>query len=192
MVVTPNPEQVMMAQKDWRFMQILNEASLALPDGVGLVWASKLLCNRSKKYGAGRKNKGLNPAFGLCVEDSTLSERVTGEVVMNELVRISTERGWKIMMVGGRKHAAQLAVEKLRIRNHELRIKGIDGHGDIRNYSREENEKVVNEINEFRPDILFTAYGAPWQEKWLAENLDKLEIKVGMVVGGALDMMHRV
>ena len=37
--------------------------------------------------------------------------------------------------------------------------------------------------------MLFVAYGAPWQEKWLAENLSKLKIKVGMVVGGSFDMI---
>lgn len=40
-VVTPNPEIVMLARNDSRFMQIINTADLVVPDGVGIVWASK-------------------------------------------------------------------------------------------------------------------------------------------------------
>ena len=40
-VVTPNPEHVVMAQDDKEFKEVLNAADLSIPDGVGLIWASK-------------------------------------------------------------------------------------------------------------------------------------------------------
>ena len=43
LVVTPNPEMVMAARQDAEFRAILNGAALAVPDGIGLVWAARLL-----------------------------------------------------------------------------------------------------------------------------------------------------
>lgn len=40
-LVTPNPEQVVLAQKDKRFANILNQADVAIPDGVGVAWATR-------------------------------------------------------------------------------------------------------------------------------------------------------
>ena len=40
-ICTPNPEIVMEAQKDRELMNILHEADLVVPDGIGVVWASK-------------------------------------------------------------------------------------------------------------------------------------------------------
>jgi len=42
-IVTPNPEQVMLARNDTHVANILNQADVALPDGSGVVWASRQL-----------------------------------------------------------------------------------------------------------------------------------------------------
>ncbi len=35
-IATPNPEQIVLAQKDKQFLEILNQADVAIPDGIGL------------------------------------------------------------------------------------------------------------------------------------------------------------
>jgi len=62
-----------------------------------------------------------------------------------------------------------------------------NGEVDIKNPQR--NNEVVAKINKFKPDILLVAYGAPWQEKWLWANRNKLKAKVAMGVGGAFDYL---
>ena len=166
MVVTPNPEQIILAQKDGSFREILNQASLALCDGEGLRWAARFL-----------------------EVDPPIPERATGEEVMQELLERAAKKRWKVMLVGGRPGVAQKAVRDLRFKNHDLRVDGFEGIRNIRAYSREENERAVKRINRFKPALLFVAFGAPWQEKWLAQNFNALNIRVGMVVGGALDMI---
>jgi N-acetylglucosaminyldiphosphoundecaprenol N-acetyl-beta-D-mannosaminyltransferase len=166
MVVTPNPEQVVLAQKDRYFREILNKASLALCDGEGLLWA-----------------------VGFLGEKPTVPERVTGEEVMKELVKMAAAKGWKVFLLGGKPGVAQKAGEKLKISNEKLKIRASSGAENIWQETDEERKRIISEINRFKPDLLFVAYGAPWQEKWLARNLDKLDIKIGMVVGGALDMI---
>ena len=71
----------------------------------------------------------------------------------------------------------------------KFKIKGIEGMKDIQHSNPGENRRVIREINTFRPALLFVAFGAPWQEKWLAQNFNALNIRVGMVVGGALNMI---
>lgn len=54
LVVTPNPEIVQRARKDQEFASILAEADLVIPDGIGVVYASKIL---------GRPLKGRVPGI---------------------------------------------------------------------------------------------------------------------------------
>ncbi len=42
-VATVNPEFIMAAQANADFKQVLNEAALNVPDGIGLVWGGRLL-----------------------------------------------------------------------------------------------------------------------------------------------------
>lgn len=43
LVVTPNAEIVQIARKDPEFMEIIGKADLVIPDGIGVVYASKIL-----------------------------------------------------------------------------------------------------------------------------------------------------
>jgi N-acetylglucosaminyldiphosphoundecaprenol N-acetyl-beta-D-mannosaminyltransferase len=52
----------------------------------------------------------------------------------------------------------------------------------------EENVKILEDINQAKPDILFVAFGMGKQEKWIVENLKKIPgVKIAMGVGGAFD-----
>ena len=42
-VVTPNPEIVDLCRRDSEFMGIVNHAALVLPDGIGIIYAAKIL-----------------------------------------------------------------------------------------------------------------------------------------------------
>lgn len=52
-----------------------------------------------------------------------------------------------------------------------------------------ESLRILSKINKYKPDLLLVAYGAPWQEKWIYHNLDKLQAKVVMGVGGTFDYL---
>jgi N-acetylglucosaminyldiphosphoundecaprenol N-acetyl-beta-D-mannosaminyltransferase len=180
-IVTPNPEQVVMAQKDVSYRNILNSSSLALCDGIGLLLASRFIKGKAK----------LNGKTG-----NFLKKRVTGEETMREIIAQAKQKGWRVMLVGGKRGVAattalifQNLKEKDEKYNEKFTIAGINGHQDISVYTKGENDRVVKQINDYKADVLFVAYGAPWQERWLYENIDDLKINVGMVVGGALDMV---
>lgn len=152
-IVTPNPEMVMLAQQDKEFKKILNQADLAIPDGVGLRLA-------------------LRQAQGRQLE------RLTGRDLMLALIKT----GHKTLLVGGAPGVAKKAA--LTIRSN---LVGSPTRLDLEGVS----EPDVRAINRFRPDLLFVALGQGKQEKWIAKNLAKLQVKVAMGVGGALDQIAK-
>ncbi|MEA3459661.1 MAG: WecB/TagA/CpsF family glycosyltransferase, partial [Chloroflexota bacterium] len=76
-IVTVNPEFVVAAQRDEEFKRILNAADLALPDGIGLIWASRLL--------------------GPC---RPLRERVAGSDLVPKVGALAAERGYRLFLLG--------------------------------------------------------------------------------------------
>ena len=95
-IVTPNPEQIMLAQENEEFLKRLNRADVALPDGVGLVWAMKLV-------------KGVS------------IQRIPGVDFMSELVRMANKNNWEIGLIGGFNGIGKKAVEELKLSYANLR-----------------------------------------------------------------------
>jgi len=169
-VVTPNPEMVMLARRDSEFQRILNGADLAIPDGIGLVWASRIL---------GRP----------------LRSRVTGTDLFQELCAEAARRGGKVFLLGAGRGVAEKAARKLRRRYQKLRIAGTfagdaSPKGDKETVAAVKAAAINNQqstINNI--DLLFVAYGCGKQEKWIARNLKKVPVKVAVGVGGAFDFV---
>ena len=164
-IVTPNPEMIVQAQKDEKFKQALNGADIAITDGVGLVWALRWI-NRGQK----RRIK-----------------RITGIKVMESLCRMADRKNWKVFLLGGGLGVAVQASVKLKQAYQNLQIMGWAGSQNIEKAEKEEKRKLIKKINEYKPDLLFVAYGHGRQEKWIAENLGRLNVKVAMGIGGAFD-----
>lgn len=159
-VVTVNPEFVVMAQEDRDFRDILNKADLALPDGVGLLWASRIL-------------------------GSPLRKRVAGSDLVEGLAWRAASRGYSLYLLGARPGVGQQAALALQGRYPGLRIAGTYPGSP----SPEEEEEIVARVREASPHILLVAYGAPAQDRWIRGNLERLGVPVCMGVGGGLDFV---
>ena len=94
-------------------------------------------------------------------------KRVSGIDLMLGLIK----KGHKTLLVGARPGVALKAAKKL----------GVLGL----------TEPDLNAINKIKPDLLFVAFGQAKQEKWIAKNLPRLQVKVAMGVGGALDQIAK-
>lgn len=88
-VVTPNPEIVMLAQKDPGYGETLAGAALTLPDGIGVIYAAKLLK---------RPLQGRVPGIDFA---SALLSRMVGE-------------GLKLYLLGAKPGVAEQAAENLK------------------------------------------------------------------------------
>ncbi len=161
-VVTVNSEFIMAAQKDAEFREILNSADLAVPDGAGLLWASRFLF--------GKKGK--------------LKGRVTGIDLVWELVKMAAEKGWSIYFLGAAPGVAKKTANRLRLIHRNLKVAGTSV-GEPKFSQR----KIVQNIKKSKADILLVAYGAPKQDEFIYKNLKKLGVKIAMGIGGSFDFI---
>lgn len=158
-VFTPNSEMVYAAYKNSEFCEILNSADMLTPDGIGIVYASKILGN-------------------------PLSERAGGyDIACSIIDRISTS-GERLYLFGGKPGIAEQAAEKLCEKYPFINIVGT--HNGY--FAPDENDEIVKDINESGADILFVCLGSPMQENWIFENREKLSCRVMMGIGGSLDV----
>jgi len=162
MIFTPNPEIVLTAQKDKEFKRILNKASLSICDGKGLQMA-------------------MNKLPG-----SKLKERVTGVDFMVEVCRLAEDNDKSVFLLGAARGVAEEAAYKLQNQFPTLKVAGTYSGSD----KPTETKKAIEYINQTKPDVLFVAFGAPKQEKWINNNLKKIKsVKIAMGIGGSFDFI---
>jgi N-acetylglucosaminyldiphosphoundecaprenol N-acetyl-beta-D-mannosaminyltransferase len=159
-IYTPNPEFVMMANEDEEFKDILNKGDLVIPDGIGIVIASKIM----KK---------------------SITQRVAGYDLTQEVFKRIKGTNKTVYFFGASKGVAQQAADKMKEIHKDLNIIGVhDGYFD-----ETEEKKIIESINSLKPDILLVGLGALKQEKWIEQNINNLNVKVAIGVGGSFDGM---
>lgn len=185
---TPNPEIILHAQKDQDYRNIINQADLQTPDGIGLLWASEYL---NTKQGKSRISKLtlLAKIFQPNKCHSVLTERVTGVELTKQICKVADQLNKKVFLLGAAEGVAQKTASILKKQYPSLDIAGT--------YSgtpqAQEEEKITSLINNSEAEILLVAYGAPAQEKWIARNLGKMpKIKLAGGVGGTFDFISGI
>ena len=157
---TPNLEMLEGARKEEETRKILNSASVSLPDGAGLLLASRFL-------GISIKNRVAGIDFG------------------EELIALSEREGKRVFLLGGERGIAKKAAKKLITKHKNLQICGI--HNGY--FTNDEEEDIIKKIQLAAPDVLLVCMGFPRQERFVYENASHLlGIKVIACLGGALDV----
>lgn len=158
-IVTANPEIVMYANEDKEYMKIIQEADYVVPDGSGILLASKRL-------------------------KQPLQERITGYDLMMELLKEANDENWSIYFLGGKEEVNIKAVNRIQEQFPKVNIIGRH-HG----YFSLDDEKVPNEIRSLKPDLVFVALGFPRQEQWIYRHYNTFEKGVFIGVGGSVDVL---
>lgn len=159
-IYTPNSEIMMAAQRDPELKNILRSADMVIPDGAGVVLASRIL--------------GLD-----------LPEKVAGFDLVKNLLQAAKDRCTSFFLFGGKPGIAEAAAE-----NTEKTYPGVVIKGCHNGYfSEEEENSILDEINLANADVLLVALGAPKQEKWIHEHKNRLNVKICIGVGGTLDVL---
>ena len=160
MIFTPNSEMLLDAVKDRELENILNEAQLVIPDGIGVVIASKF-------YG------------------TPLKERVTGVDLSMKILELGAKRNSKLFLLGASKESVEAAAEKIKENYKGINVVGIrDGY-----YLEDDEEQIIDEISNSGADILFVGLGAPRQEKLIYKYKDRLGVKIALGFGGGIDVL---
>lgn len=181
-IVTVNPEFIMAAQKDQEFMKILNNADLSVADGSGLLFASRFLLR--------------NP----------INEKVTGIDLFWSILELATKNRYSIFLLGGENGSGAKTAQVLKNKYPHLIIAGTyEGFPvleqpksksykdhrltDIKSKVIDQNIEIIQKIRKAKPDVLFVAYGAPKQDKFIARYKKALNVPVMIGVGGTFDFV---
>jgi len=158
-IYTPNSEIIMAAYRDSEFCHVLNSADVLLADGIGVVYASKILKN-------------------------PITERAAGYDTACRTLEKLAPLGKTVYLFGAKPGVAEAAGEEMMKRYPGIKIAGCaDGYFDD-----EKEKEIIKDINEKKPDLLFVCLGAPKQEKWLHAHKNEMEFGVAMGIGGSLDV----
>ena len=201
-IVTPNPEIIVKAQEDDEFLRILNSADLSIPDGVGIAAANKFLNLPTPTQPARKVLTFL--AQGLGVGFSTIFDRewiikevniIRGRDLFLELIKLANKKRWKVFLLGDRAGSAEKTKEQLAKSYKSLKLfthqgPNLDDNAKPRTKVDIKIEKAAKKsINKVKPHLLFIAFGAPKQEKWLDKHKKSLNFKGAMTVGGTFDYL---
>lgn len=163
-VATANTDFLINAESDPELRHILRQCDLVVPDGMPVVWASKLL-------------------------GSPLPERVTGADIVPRIAALAAEKGYRVYLLGGNPDVAKKAQEKLETDYPGINIVGRYSP-PLAHIIEMNNDHILEDIYRTEPDILLVAFGCPKQEKWVHMHrhlLGKVSICIG--VGGTFDFI---
>lgn len=155
-----NVHSIYIARRDPEFHHELNHADIVLPDGSGLLLASRL--------------------FGVPV-----IENLNGTDFTPKLLQEAERSDWSLYLLGARETVVRKCYEQLTMQYPRLRIVG--WHSGY--FRPEEEDSIVQNINVKRPHIVLVAMGSPLQEKWIARNANGLRAGVCLAVGGLFDFL---
>ena len=162
LIMHVNAHGLNLAYRDPRLRKTLNRADIVFCDGSGVALAARLL---------GRPRL----------------RRFTHADEMWNLARFAEGHGLSLFFLGARPGVAERAALKLRERYSRLKVAGTrHGYFD-KEPGSPENEAVLRQINEARPDLLIVGFGMPIQGFWLAENWERLDVGAAMTLGAVFD-----
>ncbi len=114
-----------------------------------------------------------------------VQNRVTGTDLMFALIEVAAQNGFSVGLLGGKNNVAQRSSEVLKQKYPSLIITLAQEGGEV---AFDGNAQTSLSVGYMPPtDILFVAFGHGKQEKWIAQNLPAIPVKVAMGVGGAFD-----
>ena len=168
-VVTSDANAVLTSRADPEYLDIIRRAALITPDGFGLVWGARLL--------------GL-PIY----------ERVTGVDMVTGICERAAKNGYRLYILGSEPGVAATAAHNL-----AEKYPGANFVGTHHGFWRREGEEaglspeqadagMADEVRRACPDVLFVAMGIPSQEKFIAAQLERMQVPVCLGVGGSFDV----
>ncbi len=152
---------IMAARRNPELRQAHARAGLVTPDGMPVVWISRLRGYRRVR-------------------------RVCGSDLMSEVCRASVARGYRHFLYGGAAGVPERLADRLRERFPGIRIVGLYSP-PFRPLTPEEDSDIVRRINRSEADIVWVGLSTPKQELWMADHLGRLDAPVMLGVGAVFD-----
>ena len=199
-ICTPNPEQIVYANSHVWFCDLLNNFDIAIPDGAGIVWATKLVGSRQWAADSGQRVLGRSSQLQTANYKLPTLKRIPGVEFMEGLVKLAAKENHPVAFIGGRNGVVEKALDRLKKQypglsgwaeeTPEFEIKREAGSGkweetiflySLRftlNPSLFECEKYFEQlalrIKETGIKLVFVGLGAPKQELFIKQLSEQL------------------
>lgn len=159
-IISGNPEVLHNGlNNEELFKNFTDKNSIIIPDGVGVVLASKIIKNPVK-------------------------EKIAGIELMDGILKKCNENGKAVYLLGTTEDVLKECERKLLIKYKNLNIVGKhNGFFDMDNC-----KDILEDIKKLKPYALFIAMGCPRQEKFISKYMYELPCKIYMGVGGSFDV----
>lgn len=158
-----NADKINELNKNERLKQIVNSCGIINADGISVVKASKFL-------------------------NKPLPERVAGIDLMQSLVKLSSEKGYSIYLLGAKQEIVEKTAFVLKNRYPNIDIAGI--HNGY--FKEDEWPSISTEIKQCKPDFVFVGITSPLKEYLIEYLQDDGNDSVFMGVGGSFDVISGV
>jgi N-acetylglucosaminyldiphosphoundecaprenol N-acetyl-beta-D-mannosaminyltransferase len=158
-----NPHSYAVALEDQAFVKALRSADWLIPDGVGVVLAGRVL-------------------------GASIPQRVTGSDIFYGLhQRMNATGGYSVFFLGASEETLALIRARMAVDYPAIRVAGTYSPPFKPEYSAAELDEMIAAVNAARPDVLWVGMTAPKQEKWIFQNLHRLDVKFAGAVGAVFD-----
>lgn len=156
--ITLNPEMIELGKKNQEFSEILKNANLIIPDGVGVKIALKI-------YGISQ-------------------ERIPGIEFAGRLIEYCAKNSLPVALIGAKEETMQSACQKLKEKNENLDIVyARNGY-----FKEDEERTIVDEIKSKNPKLVLVALGVPKQEIFIKKYKNEFSNTIFVGVGGSFDV----
>lgn len=162
-LVCMNPHSYVESLRDGLFAQALHQADWLVPDGSGIVLASRIL-------------------------GGTIRERVTGSDIFKGVHDVlNSKGGYRVFFLGSTEDTLAQIRQRMSVDYPHIEVAGIYSPPFKVEFSPQELDEMVRAVNDAAPDVLWVGMTAPKQEKWIFSQQDHLEVPFAAAVGAVFD-----
>jgi N-acetylglucosaminyldiphosphoundecaprenol N-acetyl-beta-D-mannosaminyltransferase len=167
-VFCANPHSLAVARDDNLFKQALISTSFLVADGIGVYLANKIVVK-------------------------TIAPRITGSDFFYGLNALLNTKGIeqfgrkpRVLFFGSSQQVLDLIKLRFEKDYPQIQLCGLISppYGE---WPSDVNDRLIEQINNFDPDVLWVGMTAPRQEKWIYVNSNRLNVKVTGAIGAVFD-----
>ena len=164
-IITANPEVLLRLSASKETKSILESSALTVPDGIGIVIASKMLKQNIKERVA-----GVDLILSLLAKRNLLKKMTT------------------VYLLGSTEENVKKAAEQLTSTYPYVKVTG-SHHGYFDAADSSAIDAILNDINKHKPNLLLVGLGTPKQEQVIHSLKERIHANVCIGCGGVIDLL---
>ncbi|ACT59470.1 WecB/TagA/CpsF family glycosyltransferase [Hirschia baltica] len=157
-----NPHSYVVAKNDENFETALKSADWLIPDGIGIILASRLL-------------------------GAPLPERITGFDVFENVMCDLNGRGGSVFFLGSTAETLEIIKNNIQLDFPSVNLVGLYSPPFKEKFSERDVNQMVDKINNANADVLWVGMSAPKQEKWIYAVSGRINVNFTGAIGAVFD-----